>query len=104
MTESKRTHADRRLLDEKIAWLTTVRRDGQPQSSPGWFLWRAGGRARERDITVTPVRGGRLEILVNGETVYDRNAEGTADFYPSLKEMRKAKVVLADAIAKAPVA
>lgn len=48
------------------------------------------------------MHGGRLEILVNGRTVYDRKAEGTADFYPSLKEMRKAKDVLAGEIAKAP--
>ena len=59
---------------------------------------------RETDITLTPVHGGRLEILVNGKTVYDRKAEGTADFYPSLKEMRKAKDVLADELAKAPAA
>jgi len=59
---------------------------------------------RETDITLTPVHGGRLEILVNGETIYDRKAEGTADFYPSLKEMRKAKDVLAEAIGKAPAA
>ena len=26
--------AERRLLDEEIAWLTTVRSDGQPQSVP----------------------------------------------------------------------
>jgi PPOX class probable F420-dependent enzyme len=39
-TEPKRAHAEKRLRDEKIAWLTTVRRDGQPQSSPVWFLWR----------------------------------------------------------------
>ncbi len=50
------------------------------------------------------MHGGRLEILVNGNTLYDRKAEGTPDFYPSLKEMRKAKDVLADAIAKSPVA
>jgi PPOX class probable F420-dependent enzyme len=31
--------ADRRLREEKIAWLTTVRSDGQPQSVPVWFLW-----------------------------------------------------------------
>lgn len=42
MTASKNAHAERRLRDEKIAWLTTVRRDGQPQSSPVWFLWRNG--------------------------------------------------------------
>ena len=39
---------------------------------------------------------------MNGKTVYDRKAEGTPDFYPSLKEMRKAKDVLADAIASPP--
>lgn len=31
--------ADRRLREERIAWLTTVRSDGQPQSVPVWFLW-----------------------------------------------------------------
>ncbi len=31
-----------RLRDEKIAWLTTVDPDGQPQASPIWFLWDAG--------------------------------------------------------------
>ena len=58
---------------------------------------------RETDITLTPVHGGRLEIYVNGDKVYDRKeAVGAADFYPSLKEMRKAKDVLAEAIAAAP--
>ena len=32
-------HADRRLRSEQVAWLTTVRADGQAQSSPVWFLW-----------------------------------------------------------------
>jgi PPOX class probable F420-dependent enzyme len=31
--------ADRRLRSEQIIWLTTVRADGQAQSSPVWFLW-----------------------------------------------------------------
>ena len=31
--------ADRSLRSEQVAWLTTVRADGQPQSSPVWFLW-----------------------------------------------------------------
>ena len=35
--------ADRRLREEKIAWLTTVRSDGQPQSVPVRFLWEAIG-------------------------------------------------------------
>lgn len=32
--------AAERLRDELIAWLVTVRPDGQPQPSPVWFLWR----------------------------------------------------------------
>lgn len=32
----------RRLATEAIGWLTTVNPDGQPQSSPIWFLWRNG--------------------------------------------------------------
>ncbi len=34
--------AERRLRDEEIVWLTTVRSDGQPQSVPVWFLWDGG--------------------------------------------------------------
>jgi PPOX class probable F420-dependent enzyme len=33
---------DKRLRTEGIAWLTTVSPDGQPQSSPVWFLWTDG--------------------------------------------------------------
>jgi len=35
--------AERRLREEEIAWLTTVRADGQPQSVPVWFLWDGDG-------------------------------------------------------------
>lgn len=31
-----------RLASEIIGWLTTVNPDGQPQSSPLWFLWANG--------------------------------------------------------------
>ena len=49
------------------------------------------------------MHGGRLEIYVNGDKVYDRKeVTGAADFYPSLKEMRKAKDVLAAAISAVP--
>lgn len=30
---------EERLRTEEVIWLTTVRRDGQPQPVPVWFLW-----------------------------------------------------------------
>ena len=36
-------HVQQRLEQEAIVWLTTVSADGQPQSSPVWFIW--DGRA-----------------------------------------------------------
>ena len=35
----KHAAADARLREETIIWLTTVTPEGQPQSSPVWFLW-----------------------------------------------------------------
>jgi PPOX class probable F420-dependent enzyme len=32
----------RRLTGEEVAWLTTAGADGQPQSSPVWFVWDGG--------------------------------------------------------------
>lgn len=34
--------AERRLGEEKIAWLTTVAPSGMPQPVPVWFLWDGG--------------------------------------------------------------
>ncbi|HYI15815.1 MAG TPA: TIGR03667 family PPOX class F420-dependent oxidoreductase [Thermomicrobiales bacterium] len=33
-------HVERRLNEDVIAWLTTVRPTGQPDSVPVWFLWQ----------------------------------------------------------------
>ncbi len=33
------TRVQKRLREEESAWITTVRRDGQPQPVPVWFLW-----------------------------------------------------------------
>ncbi len=35
-------HLKQRLMEEKVAWLTTVRADGVPQPTPVWFLWQEG--------------------------------------------------------------
>jgi PPOX class probable F420-dependent enzyme len=34
-------HVARRLEEEQVIWLTTVRDDGTPQPTPVWFLWDA---------------------------------------------------------------
>jgi PPOX class probable F420-dependent enzyme len=33
---------DRRLREDVVIWLTTVRPDGTPEPSPVWFLWEGG--------------------------------------------------------------
>ena len=42
-TSEAGSRAEERLRNEEIAWLTTVRPDGQPQSVPVWFLWDGEG-------------------------------------------------------------
>jgi PPOX class probable F420-dependent enzyme len=39
-TTQRGQHVERRLQADLIAWLTTVRPSGQPDSVPGWFLWQ----------------------------------------------------------------
>src|SRR5262245_39535221 len=36
------TETARRVVDEKLAWLTTVDSKGMPQPNPVWFLWDNG--------------------------------------------------------------
>jgi PPOX class probable F420-dependent enzyme len=63
---SKPAHARAlaRLLDERVAWLTTVTPDGQPQTMPVWFLWIP---AQDE------AGGGDGEILVYGDRRARRN-------------------------------
>lgn len=39
LDDDRQGRAGRRLREETILWLTTVRGDGQPQTSPVGFLW-----------------------------------------------------------------
>jgi len=83
-TEAGR-RAERRLREEEIAWLTTVRADGQPQSVPVWFLWNEEafliysqpGRQKLRNVS----RNSRVDLNLNsnahgGDVV---RVEGIAD-------------------------
>jgi PPOX class probable F420-dependent enzyme len=62
--DREHAHAEARLVSEKIAWLTTVRRDGQPQSSPVWFLWRGGEIVVYSKPTTQKVRNIRANAKV----------------------------------------
>ena len=77
--------ADRRLREEEIAWLTTVRSDGQPQSVPVWFLWDGEtfliysqpGRQKLRNIRRNPRVGLNLNSNAHGGEIV--RVEGTAE-------------------------
>jgi PPOX class probable F420-dependent enzyme len=92
MADAKRDHAERRLREEKIAWLTTVRRDGQPQSSPVWFLWRDSevvvysrpATQKVRNVRENPQVAVHLRDIDEGSDII--SIEGMAeldDAYPS---------------------
>ena len=41
-------------------------------------------------VTLTPVGEGRLEVILNGDTIFDRRATGAYPTLPDVREMRKA--------------
>ena len=74
------TRAARRLRDEKLGWLVTVRANGTPQPVPVWFLWDGEalliysrpGTAKLRNLVGSPQvafhldgdgRGGDIVVL-----------------------------------------
>lgn len=77
--------AERRLREEGVAWLTTVRADGQPQSVPVWFLWDGESfliysqpdRQKLRNIERSPRVGLNLNSNARGGDV--ARAEGVAE-------------------------
>jgi PPOX class probable F420-dependent enzyme len=81
-------HADRRLRAERVAWLTTVRADGQAQSTPVWFLWDGEtfllysqpGAPKVRNLTANPKVSLHLNDDGTGEDVI--TVEGTATVEP----------------------
>lgn len=76
--------AERRLREEQIIWMTTVRSDGQPQSVPVWFFWDGEqflvysqpGRQKLRNIESDPRVGLNLNSNAQGGDVV--RVEGTA--------------------------
>jgi PPOX class probable F420-dependent enzyme len=76
--------AEARLEKEEVAWLTTVRSDGQPQTVPVWFLWDDEGfliypqpdRQKLKNISRNPHVGLNLNSNARGGDVV--RLEGTA--------------------------
>ena len=75
--------AEQRLQQEEVVWLTTVNADGQPQSSPVWFLWDNGtllhhskADQKIRNIRRHPRVALHLNEGPSGEVV---SIEGTAE-------------------------
>lgn len=90
-----------RLRTDTVAWLTTVRADGQPQTSIVWFLWKDGeillysrpNKPKVRNISRNPgvafalnsnERGGDL-LTMTGEARIDERAPA-ADQRPDYVE------------------
>lgn len=82
--------ADRRLREEEVAWLTTVRSDGQPQSVPVWFLWDGDtfllysrpGQQKLKNIGQNSRVGLNLNSNARGGDVV--RVEGTAEVVPDV--------------------
>lgn len=80
-----RERAEARLRQNLIAWLTTVRPDGQPISVPVWFLMREDGtillysepgKAKLRNIAANPKVSLGLDVTDIGRNIV--RMEGTA--------------------------
>ncbi|HSL00585.1 MAG TPA: TIGR03667 family PPOX class F420-dependent oxidoreductase [Rubrobacteraceae bacterium] len=82
--------AERRLREEEVAWLTTVRPDGQPQSVPIWFLWDGDtfllysrpGQQKLKNIGQNSRVGLNLNSNARGGDVV--RVEGTAEVVPGV--------------------
>ena len=84
-TDPERAHAEQRLRHEKVGWITTVRRDGQPQSSPVWFLlvdeeivvYSRPTTQKVRNVRANPKVAFHVRDLNDGDDIV--SIEGTAE-------------------------
>jgi PPOX class probable F420-dependent enzyme len=87
VNERDREHADRRLRDDLIMWLTTVNPAGQPQTSPVWFWWDGETVlifSMARSPKVANIRGNphvSLNLDGNGQGGEIVSIEGTAELF-----------------------
>jgi len=90
MFETRPKVADR-LDEEVVAWLTTVRPDGQPQSSIVWFLrdgddlliYSQENAGKLRNIAANPKVAFNLRSDEHGDFVVTIEATATVDHSPT---------------------
>src|SRR3954447_15735336 len=91
LSEPDRQRVQDRLRSNLMAWLTTVRPDGQPVSVPVWFLAREDGtivvysrasKAKLRNIAENPKVSLGLDVTDIGRNIV--RVEGVARHDPTL--------------------
>jgi PPOX class probable F420-dependent enzyme len=101
----KHAHALDRLREELVVWLTTVTTEGQPQSSPVWFLWdddvfhvfSQPHRPKLRNISANPGLALHLEggpegedvVVFEGTAKIDRDAPSATDLPDYIGKYRR---------------
>lgn len=85
----RRAHVEARLREDPIAWFTTVRPSGQPDSVPVWFLvqddetvlvYSQPGKTKLRNLGANPRTALTLDGTATGRDVV--RVEGTARHAP----------------------
>ena len=92
-----------RLKEEEIAWMTTVRSDGQPQTVPVWFLWDKGfliysqpNTQKLKNISRNPHVGlnsdaqGNNVVRLEGTASIDEDAPRRARSHPTSRSTARA--------------
>ncbi len=94
--EAHRSHVEGRLRSDLIAWLTTVRPSGMPDTVPIWFVWTDGvfviysqpGKPKLRNVAHQAQISLALDDTRGGDDVV--RFEGTAeivDDYPAADQV-----------------